>query len=80
MLQIFYYVGIKQLYFFRCRNHGYGDCTAEPFQTDQFPFGKNIQRGLVGYFMQAQAGLERELGKVTIAQVLGDVLAEAKKV
>ncbi len=40
--------------------------------------GKNIQRGLVGYFMQAQAGLERELGKVTIAQVLGDVMAGAK--
>ncbi len=39
------------------------------------PIGRSIQRGIGGYYQRAQKGMERELGKISIADVLGDVLA-----
>ena len=44
----------------------------------QCPVGRNIQQGLVGHYMKAQAAMERELGQSTIADVLEDVQATGK--
>lgn len=38
------------------------------------PVGMGIQRGIAGYYQRAQGALEQELAKVTIAQVLHEVL------
>ena len=41
------------------------------------PIGGNIQRGLSLHYVKAQAALEAELARSTIADVLADVLAKA---
>ena len=41
------------------------------------PVGKHIQRGLFGHYRRAQAAMEAELERATIAEVLHDVLANA---
>jgi Rrf2 family protein len=42
------------------------------------PIGKNVQQGLLGHYRKAQAALEHELARATIAGVLHDVLAVGK--
>ncbi|HNU50209.1 MAG TPA: Rrf2 family transcriptional regulator [Verrucomicrobiota bacterium] len=42
------------------------------------PVGRNIQRGLGAHYQKAQAAMEAELDRTTIADVLADVLATSK--
>lgn len=42
------------------------------------PVGRNIQRGLGTHYQKAQAAMEAELDRTTIADVLKDVLAANK--
>ena len=42
------------------------------------PVGRNIQRGLGAHYQKAQAALEAQLDRTTIADVLKDVLGTAR--
>jgi Rrf2 family protein len=42
------------------------------------PVGRNIQRGLGSHYQKAQAAMEAELDRTTIADVLRDVLGTSK--
>ena len=42
------------------------------------PVGRNIQRGLGSHYLKAQAAMEAELARSTIADVLQDVQASTK--
>ena len=42
------------------------------------PVGRNIQRGLGAHYQKAQAAMEAELDRTTIADVLRDVLGTTK--
>ena len=42
------------------------------------PIGKNVQQGLSEHYRKAQAAMEEELARSTIADVLDDVLAAGK--
>lgn len=42
------------------------------------PVGRNIQRGLRLHYQKAQAAMESELDRITIADVLKDVLGASK--
>ncbi len=42
------------------------------------PVGRNIQRGLFGHYQKAQAAMERELARSTIAGVLQEVQRAGK--
>jgi DNA-binding IscR family transcriptional regulator len=42
------------------------------------PVGKGVQRGLRGHYRNAQAALESQLGQVTVADLLRDVLAAGR--
>lgn len=42
------------------------------------PVGRNIQRGLGSHYQRAQAAMEAELDRTTIAEVLKDVLGTAE--
>lgn len=42
------------------------------------PVGRNIQRGLGAHYQKAQAAMEAQLDKTTIADVLKDVLGAAQ--
>lgn len=42
------------------------------------PVGRNIQRGLCSHYQRAQAAMEGELDRTTIADVLKDVLGSSR--
>jgi DNA-binding IscR family transcriptional regulator len=42
------------------------------------PVGRNIQRGLGAHYQKAQAAMEAELDRTTIADVLKDVLGRTQ--
>jgi DNA-binding IscR family transcriptional regulator len=42
------------------------------------PVGRNIQRGLGSHYQKAQAAMEAELDRTTIADVLKDVLGTSQ--
>jgi Rrf2 family protein len=44
----------------------------------QCPVGRNIQHALSGQFAAATRALEAELGRTTLADILGEVVAQAR--